>query len=242
MCMLNVSCTHFSHFVCMLQNCIFKDLKMIDFSLMGKLLPKALGETLYMVGASSFFALVLGLPLGWALFHTEKRCSWLYKLLSLCVNAGRSFPFAILMIALIPFTKWITGSSLGTSAAIVPLSVAAAPFFARMVESSFKEVSASLVEAVSLMGASSFQIFTKVLLSESLPSQIRALTMTTINLTGYSAMAGLIGGGGLGQVAMQYGYQRFNTPILLATVILLLLVVECFQLLGNFLAKRVSHG
>ncbi len=215
---------------------------MIDFTLMEKLLPGALGETLYMVGVSSFFALVLGLPLGWALFHTEKRSPWIYKCLNLCVNAGRSFPFAILMIALIPLTKWIIGTSLGTSAAIVPLSFAAAPFFARLVQSAFKEVSSPLLEAISLMGASSFQIFTKVLLSESLASQIRALTMTAINLTGYSAMAGLIGGGGLGQVAMQYGYQRFNTPILLATVILLLLVVECLEWLGNFLAKKVSHG
>lgn len=215
---------------------------MFDFSLLGQLIPKALGETLYMVGVSSFFALVLGLPLGWALFHTEKRSPFGYKCLSLCVNVGRSFPFAILMIALIPLTKLIIGTSLGTSAAIVPLSCAAAPFFARLVESAFKEVSASLVEAISLMGASSWQIFTKVLLSESLASQIRALTMTAINLTGYSAMAGLIGGGGLGQVAMQYGYQRFNTPVLLTTVILLLLVVECLQWLGNFLAKKVSHA
>lgn len=215
---------------------------MIDFDLMGKLLPRATGETLYMVGVASFFALIIGLPLGWALFYTEKRVPWVYKLLSLCVNAGRSFPFAILMIALIPFTKWIIGTSLGTSAAIVPLSFAAAPFFARLVESAFKEVSASLLEAISLMGASSFQIFTKVLLSESLPSLVRALTMTAINLTGYSAMAGLIGGGGLGQVAMQYGYQRFNTPILVATVILLLFLVECFQWLGNFLAKRISYA
>lgn len=215
---------------------------MIDYPLMGRLLPTALGQTLYMVGVSTFFALVFGLPLGWALFYTEKRSSFGYKALSLLVNAGRSFPFAILMIALIPFTKWIIGSSLGTSAAIVPLSVAAAPFFARMVESAFKEVNPSLIEAVSLMGASSKQIFTKVLLAESLPSQIRALTMTAINLTGYSAMAGLIGGGGLGQIAMQYGYQRFNTPILLATVVLLLIVVECLQWLGNFLAKKVSHG
>lgn len=213
----------------------------MDIFLAKQLLPKALGETLYMVGVSTFFALLLGLPLGWALFYAEKRAPFIYKLLSLSVNAGRSFPFAILMIALIPFTKWIIGTSLGTSAAIVPLSVAAAPFFARMVESAFKEVNPSLVEAVSLMGASSLQIFKKVLLSESLPSQIRALTMTAINLTGYSAMAGLIGGGGLGQVAMQYGYQRFNTEILLATVVLLLVVVECLQWLGNFLAKKVSH-
>ena len=205
---------------------------------MGSLLFRATLETLYMVLASTIISTVLGIILGGILFSLESKRKYLYGFLSSIVNIGRSFPFAILMIALIPFTRWILGTSLGTTAAIIPLSVAAAPFMARLSEAAFKEVSSSLLEAVSLMGASPWQLFTKVLWPESLPTQIRSITMTAINLTGYSAMAGLIGGGGLGQVALQYGYQRFNTPILLATVFLLLILVECFQSIGNFLAKK----
>jgi len=213
---------------------------MTDCALIVKLVPQALVETLYMVVASTAIALILGLPLGGALFYTARKPSLIYKILSAAVNIGRSFPFAILMIGLIPFTKWIIGTSLGTSAAIVPLSVAAVPFMARLTESALKQVSPPLLEAVSLMGAGRLQLFTKVLLPESLPGQIRALTMTAINITGYAAMAGLIGGGGLGQVAFQYGYQRFNTPVLLATVVLLIILVEFLERIGNFLVKKVS--
>lgn len=205
---------------------------------MGSLLIQASLETLYMVLMSTAIATLLGIGWGWLLFSLGQSKGICYRLVSSITNIGRSFPFAILMIALIPFTRWILGTSLGTTAAIVPLSVAAAPFMARLTEGAFKEVNPALIEAVALMGASPWQIFKKVLWMESLPSQIRSITMTIINLTGYSAMAGLIGGGGLGQVALQYGYQRFNTPILLATVFLLLLLVECFQSIGNFLAKK----
>ena len=205
---------------------------------MGSLLIEATLQTLYMVLVSTAISVMMGIAWGWALFSLGKRKGIFYGIVSSLTNVGRSFPFAILMIALIPFTRWILGTSLGTTAAIVPLSIAAAPFMARLTEGAFKEVNPALVEAVTLMGASSWQIFKKVLWRESLPTQIRSITMTAINLTGYSAMAGLIGGGGLGQVALQYGYQRFNTPVLLATVFLLLILVECFQNIGNFFAKK----
>lgn len=216
---------------------------MTNLSLAWDLIPTALLETIYMVGASIFFSLLLGLPLGLSLFWTSKskrkRNLFLYKTLSLLVNTGRSFPFAIFMIALIPLTKWIVGTSLGTTATIVPLSLAAAPFFARLVESSLKELDPALTEAVSLMGASSSILIFKVLLPEAMPSLIRSLTLTSINLIGCSAMAGLIGGGGLGQVALQYGYQRFNTFILGASVLFLLFLVEIIQRVGNKAADRL---
>ena len=216
---------------------------MTNFSLALELIPLALLETIYMVGASLFFSLLLGLPTGLALFWTSsrgktKRTLFIYKILSLIVNTGRSFPFAIFMIALIPLTKWIVGTSLGTTATIVPLSLAAAPFFARLVESALKELDPALTEAVSLMGASSSTLIFKVLLPEAMPSLIRGLTLTAINLIGCSAMAGLIGGGGLGQIALQYGYQRFNTFILGASVLFLLLLVELIQRAGN---KAAGH-
>jgi len=209
---------------------------------MTAILLKAFFETLYMVGVSTAIACMAGVPLGWVLFLCKTRWAGGYKTLGLIVNITRSFPFAILMIALIPVTKWVVGSSLGTTAAIVPLSVAAIPFLARMVEGAFQEVSQGLIEAVSLMGATPWQIFIKVLLSESLSLQIRNITTVAINIVGYSAMAGLIGGGGLGQVALQYGYQRFHTPTLVVTVVLLAFLVECIQWLGNRLANRTFHG
>ncbi len=214
---------------------------MIDYSLALRLIPQALLETLYMVLASSFFACLIGLPLGFALFETGKKRKnqFIYKLLSFTVNVGRSIPFAILMIALIPMTKWLIGTSLGTTAAIVPLSLAAAPFFARLVENNLKEVNPALEEASILMGGTPRQVLLKVLLPESLPSQIRAITLTTVNLIGYSAMAGLIGGGGLGQIALQYGYQRFNTFILTLSVIFLFLLVEITQKLSNKIVNSI---
>ena len=141
---------------------------------------------------------------------------------------------------LIPFTKWIVGTSLGTTAAIIPLTIAAIPFLGRLIENALNEVDKTLIQSVSLMGASFPEIVRKVLIPESLTSLIAAVTLTAINLINYSAMAGLIGGGGLGQVALQYGYQRFNTFILAASVLFLLLLVECVQRVGNYLTKRVS--
>ena len=210
---------------------------MTNFSLALELIPIALLETLYMVIVSALFSLVLGLPLGLSLFWTSRKKTtknlFLYKTLNLLVNTGRSFPFAIFMIALIPLTKWIVGTSLGTTATIVPLSLAATPFFARLVENSLKEIDPDLIEAVSLMGAPSSTLIFKVLIPEAMPSLIRGLTLTSINLIGCSAMAGLIGGGGLGQVALQYGYQRFNTFVLSASVLFLLILVEVIQRIGN---------
>src|SRR3990172_7853697 len=190
------------------------------------LLLLQLWNTVYMVFVSAFFAVLFGLPMGVVLTITDKghikEHRKLYKILETVVNIGRSFPFAILMVALIPVTRWIVGTSLGTTASIVPLTVAAAPFVARLIEASLKEVDKHILEAVIVMGSNTWQIITKVLLPEALPSLISAITLTVINLIGYSAMAGLVGGGGLGQVAIQYGYNRFNTFIMVVTVILLI--------------------
>jgi D-methionine transport system permease protein len=208
-----------------------------------QLLPLQFWNTLYMVFASAFFALLIGLPLGVILTITDKgqikENLPLYKLLEAIVNIGRSFPFAILMIALIPFTRFIVGTSLGTTASIVPLTIAAAPFIARLVESSLKEVDKHIVEAAVVMGSNTWQIITKVLLAEALPSLISGITLTIVNLIGYSAMAGLVGGGGLGQVAIQYGYNRFNTFIMVVTVLLLIILVQAVQWFGSRIANTL---
>ena len=215
-----------------------------NWNLALQLLPLQLLNTIYMVFASTFFALVIGLPLGVILTITGrghiKEKKHLYNFLSAIVNIGRSFPFAILMVALIPFARWVVGTSLGTTASIVPLTIAAAPFIARQIEISLKEVDKHILEAVIVMGSNTWQIITKVLLREALPSMITGTTTTVINLIGYSAMAGLVGGGGLGQVAIQYGYNRFNTFIMVATVALLILLVQLVQFLGSAISHRIS--
>lgn len=208
-----------------------------------KLLPPQIGNTLYMVFTSAFFAVCIGLPLGILLTITSKghikEHSKIYKCLETLVNMGRSFPFAILLVALIPFTRWIIGTSLGTTAAIIPLTIAAAPFVARLVEQSLKEIDRHVLEAVIVMGSNTWQIITKVLLKEALPSLLSAVTLTLINLIGYSAMAGLVGGGGLGQVAIQYGYNRFNLFIMVITVALLILLVQGIQWLGGYFTQLI---
>ncbi|NNM43988.1 MAG: ABC transporter permease [Chlamydiae bacterium] len=219
-----------------------------NYQLALELLPKEFLNTLYMVFTSTFFALVLGLPLGILLSLTDKgQCREnipLYKFLETIVNIGRSFPFAILMIAIIPFTRWLVGTSLGTTASIVPLSLAAAPFVARVVESSLKDVDRHTIEASLVMGVNLPQLIFKVLLPESFSSLLSGITLTMINLVGYSAMAGLIGGGGLGKIAIQYGYQRFNPFLMSATVILLIILVQVMQWVGNSLVKKIdkTHG
>ncbi len=209
-----------------------------------QLLPLQLWNTVYMVLVSGFFAVLIGLPVGVVLAITDKghikENITLYKIIEAIVNIGRSFPFAILMVALIPFTRWLVGTSLGTTAAIVPLTVAAAPFIARLIETSLKEVDRNVLEAVVVMGSNTWQIITKVLLPEALPSIVSAITLTIINLIGYSAMAGLVGGGGLGQVAIQYGYNRFNTFIMITTVVLLIILVQCVQWLGGAIANSIN--
>lgn len=207
----------------------------IDLAL--SLLPLQLWNTVYMVGVSTAVALLLGVPLGVILTLTDKgqlkEHPLVYKVLETAVNIGRSFPFAVLMVALIPVTRWIVGTSLGTTAACVPLSLAATPFVARLVEASLKEVDTHMIEAAQVMGSTTWQMVTRILIPEALPSLVAAVTLTIVNLIGYSAMAGLIGGGGLGQVAIQYGYNRFNTFIMVLTVLLLILLVQTVQGVGN---------
>ena len=177
-----------------------------------QLIKDATLETLYMVGVSVAIAQLLGLPLGILMVTSEKghilENTWLNKVLGFIINVGRSIPFIILLAAISPFTRSIVGTSIGTAAAIVPLTVAAIPFVARVVENSLKEVDPGVVEAALSMGASPWQIIVKVLLPEALPGLILGFTLTAVNLVGYSAMAGVIGGGGLGDVAIRYGYQR----------------------------------
>lgn len=208
-----------------------------------KLLPLQTWNTLYMVLVSAFFAVLIGLPLGVILTITDKghiqEHPKLHNFLEAIVNIGRSFPFAILMVALIPFTRFIVGTSLGTTASIVPLTIAAAPFVARLIESSLKEVDKHILEASIVMGSTPWQIITKVLLPEALPSIIQGITLSIVSLIGYSAMAGLVGGGGLGQVAIQYGYNRFNPFIMIVTVVLLILLVQAVQWIGNSIARAI---
>lgn len=208
------------------------------------LLGVATWETFYMVFASMLFAALLGLPFGVLLVLTapkglvEHRV--LYKIVSWVVNVARSVPFIILLVAILPLTRFIIGTSIGTNAAIVPLSLSAAPFIARIVESALLEVNPGLIEAGHAMGASTWQIVTKILLPESMATIIRGLTLTIVSLTGYSAMAGTIGGGGLGDVAIRYGYQLFNTKIMLLTIIILVVFVQLTQWLGERLARYYS--
>lgn len=209
------------------------------------LIPLELWNTLYMVVCSTLLALVCGVPLGIILTLTDqghlKENRWIHKILGSVVNIGRSFPFAILMVAIIPFTRFLVGTSLGTTAAIIPLACAAIPFVARVVEGALKEVEKGMIEAALVMGSTPWQIVVKVLLPEALPTLVLGVTTTIINLIGYSAMAGTMGGGGLGKIAIQYGYQRFNTFLMVITVLLLILLVQGIQSLGNCIAKKINQ-
>ncbi|NLJ80755.1 MAG: ABC transporter permease [Firmicutes bacterium] len=202
-------------------------------------------ETLTMVGISTAVAALCGLPLGICLTITDKHHileqPYLNKLLGSIVNIGRSVPFIILMVAIIPFTRRIAGTSIGTTAAIVPLTVAAIPFVARLVETAMKEIDPGVIEAAESMGASPPEIISKILIPEALPSLILALTLTAVNLIGYSAMAGAIGGGGLGDLAIRFGYQRFRADIMLQTVIILVVLVQGIQMLGDKIAQRLYN-
>ena len=202
------------------------------------------GNTLYMVFAATLVAIIIGMPIGVILVITDKEGIKenlrLNNVLGTIVNIGRSFPFAILIVALIPFTRFIVGTSLGTTATIVPLSIAAAPFVARVIESSLKEVDKGIVEAALSMGSSIWEIIIKVLIPEAMASIILGITLTVVNLIGYSAMAGMVGGGGLGNVAIQYGYHRYDFSLIIATVILLIILVQILQWIGNSIAKTVN--
>jgi D-methionine transport system permease protein len=210
-----------------------------------QIVANSLGETLYMVGVSCVLAVVFGLPIGVILVITEKRNilenPGVNQAFQAVVNIGRSIPFVILMVAIMPFTRLLTGTSIGTTAAIVPLTIAAIPFVARMVETSLREVDPGVVEAAQAIGASPWEIITKVLIPEAKPSLILGVTITAINLVGYSTMAGAIGGGGLGDLAVRYGYQRFRGDVMLVTVIILVLLVQGVQMLGGALARRVGY-
>lgn len=208
------------------------------------LLGKALGETVYMVAVSMAIATLLGVPLGVLLHTTAKgqilEAAALNKAVGAVVNAIRSIPFIILMVAIIPLTRLLVGSAIGTTAAMVPLVIASVPFIGRQVETSLKEVPYGLIEAAQAMGASPAQIIFRVLLPESMPSIVAQLTTVIISLVGESAMAGAIGGGGLGDLAIRYGYQRFRPEVMLATVVILIILVQLVQLAGNTLARKLD--
>jgi D-methionine transport system permease protein len=210
-----------------------------------ELFASSLWETLLMVGISGVAGSLIGIPLGVLLRLTDQggvlQNTGLNRVLGGIVNAVRSTPFIILLVAIIPFTRLITGSSIGTFAAIVPLTIAAAPFIARLVETSLREVDHGLVEAAQAMGASTSQIVFKVLLPEALPGIVAGFTITLVSLTGYSAMAGAIGGGGLGDLGIRYGYQRFLPEIMLAVVLVLIVFVQALQSLGDWTVRRLSH-
>ncbi|MBL3592049.1 MAG: ABC transporter permease [Synergistaceae bacterium] len=209
------------------------------------LLVSSLADTLFMVGVSSAIAFVFGLPLGVILLVTERgqilESPVVNRLLGSIVNATRSTPFIILMVLLIPVTRMIVGTSIGTVAAIVPLAIAATPFVGRVVEGALREVDDGVVEAALAMGASPWQVIAKVLLPEALPAIVIGLTLSVINLIGYSAMAGAIGGGGLGDLAIRYGYQRFRLDVMFLTVAVLIALVHLCQGLGDLVARKLRH-
>lgn len=208
------------------------------------LLLDALFETLAMVGASTTLAALFGIPLGVLLQvtgrgHILERPN-LNRIIGAVVNATRSTPFIILMVAIIPLTRLIVGTSIGTAAATVPLVIAATPFVARLVESALREVDGGLVEAAQSMGASPLQIITKVLIPEGLPAIVAGLTITIVSLIGYSAMAGAVGGGGLGDLGIRYGYQRFEGEVMAAVVVVLIALVQLVQSTGDRLAAALN--
>lgn len=209
------------------------------------LLFNATLETIYMVFVSGVVATLIGLPWGIVLYAARKgnilAQPLLYQVLAAIVNVTRSIPFIILMIAVIPITRVLVGSSIGTNAAIVPLSLCAMPFIARVVENALLEVDTGLIEAATAMGANAWQIVCKVLIPEALPGIINGLTLTVVSLIGYSAMAGAVGGGGLGDLAIRYGYQRFDSRVMLMTIVVIIILVQAMQLFGDKLAKWYTH-
>ncbi|MDA5108441.1 methionine ABC transporter permease [Brevibacillus thermoruber] len=208
------------------------------------LLWKGLLETLYMVFWSSLFALVLGMTLGVTLVVTEKggilEAPRLHKVISTLINSVRSLPFIILIVLLLPLSRWVVGTTLGPTAAIVSLSIGAAPFLGRIIENTLKEVSPGKVEAAKSIGAPPFTIIFHVLIPEALPALVRGITIGIIGITEFTAVAGAIGAGGLGSLAIRFGYQRFREDVLFATVILIILLVQLIQWGGDFIAGQIS--
>lgn len=209
------------------------------------MLLEGVRDTLYMTLASTFFGYVLGLPLGVILAVTDKDGikpnAFIYKILDIIVNILRSIPFLILVILVIPITRAIVGKTYGSTATVVPLVIAAAPFIARMVESSLKEVNGGVIEAAQSMGAGTFTIIWKVLLAEARTSLLVGVTIALGTILGYSAMAGVVGGGGLGDIAIRYGYYRYQTDIMLVTIVILVLLVQIMQWVGMLLSKKLDR-
>ena len=207
-----------------------------------KLMIQGIEETLFMVSISTLIAAIISIPLGITLVTTSKghilENRVINQILGTIVNIIRSIPFIILMVAIIPLTRLIAGTSIGTTAACVPLTIVAIPFLSRLVETSIRDVDFGLVEAAESMGASPLQIIRKVLLPEALPTIINNITVLIVNLIGASAMAGAIGGGGLGDIAIRYGYQRFQADVMLATIIILVIGVNLIQACGDFASRK----
>lgn len=201
-------------------------------------------ETIYMVGISGLFAIILGAPLGILLVLTDKEQMLenrlLNKILGSIINIFRSIPFIILIVLLMPLSRAIVGTSLGPTAATVPLIFGAAPFFARLVETSIREVNKGVIEAALAMGANVSQVVRKVYLPESLPSIVSGITVTLVALVGYSAMAGVVGGGGLGSMAIIYGYNQYNTPVMVTTTVIIILLVQLIQAFGDYISKKID--
>ncbi|MBR8879036.1 methionine ABC transporter permease MetI [Staphylococcus aureus] len=208
-------------------------------------LLQGLYETLYMVSIALFLGAVIGIPLGVLLVITRKQGIWpnivIHQVLNPLINILRSLPFIILLIAIVPFTKLVVGTSIGTTAAIVPLTVYVAPYIARLVENSLLEVDEGIIEAAKAMGASPLQIIRYFLIPEALGSLVLAITTAIIGLIGSTAMAGAVGGGGIGDLALVYGYQRFDTTVIIITVIVLVIIVQVIQTLGNVLARFIRR-
>lgn len=210
------------------------------------LLLQSFWETCYMVFVSTAISTLIGIPLGVILTVTRKEHilpnPMLNQVLGVIVNATRSTPFIILMVAIIPLTRLIVGTSIGTTAAIVPLTISAAPFIARIIEGNLLEINPGIIEAAQSMGASPMQIITKVLLPEAMHSIVLGVTLAIVSLIGYSAMAGTLGGGGLGDLAIRYGYQRFQPDVMIATVIVLIIMVQAMQSLGDTVSKKMNKN
>jgi len=217
----------------------------LDLNELWELMSVATLETLYMVALAGLFTFLIGLPLG-VLLKIGRHdgilpLPRLNALLGAVVNVGRSLPFVVLLIALIPLTRIIVGTTLGSSAAVVPITIGAIPFFARIVENALDEVNKGRIEAIVSMGGSGWHVVSKVLLPEALPALLAGMTLTLVMLIGFSSMAGVIGGGGLGDLAIRYGYQRFNQPVMIGTVVVLILLVQAVQMVGDRLVRRLAY-
>lgn len=202
-------------------------------------------ETIYMVGLAAFFTVLIGLPVGVLLFVSRGNglapMPKLNALLGAVINVGRSLPFIVLLIALIPFTRALIGTTLGSTAAVVPVTIGAFPFFARLTENALDEVDYGRIEAILSMGGNLWHVIAKALLPEALPTLLASITLTIVMLIGFSSMAGVIGGGGLGDLAIRYGYQRFNDQVMIGTVVILVALVQGVQMAGDRLVRRLAH-